>query len=513
MPAMRLNMRKTRDILRLRVGRKLTLRAVASSCGVSPATVTECVLRAKSAGLSWPLPDDLEEGQLEALLYPATTRQVHRPKPDCEYMHRELKRRGVTLQLLWQEYKAEHRDAGYQYTQYCDYYRKWRGSVDVVMRQQHRAGEKLFVDYAGMTFPVIEPNTGEVTDMQVFVATFGASNYTFAEIYPSQNVRDWSQAHIAAFEFFGGCAEILVPDNLKSGVTKPCLYNPVINRAYAELADHYGAVVIPARVRKPKDKAKVENGVLQVERWVLAPLRNQQFFSLSDARKVFREKLVELNAKPFSKLDGSRKTWFDSVDRPALLALPPRRFEHAEWKCDVGVNIDFHVVFEHHYYSVPHPLVRKRVDVRATDTTIEVLFRGRRVASHPRSALKGQYTTVDEHRPKSHRRYGDWSPDRLIRWAETFGPETGRLVQHILHDKPHPEQGFRSCQGLLRLGKTYGNDRLEAGCAHALAVGAQSYHSVKSILKNGLDRQPPVEPSVPDILVEHSNIRGPKYYN
>lgn len=512
MPANRLTMHKARNILRLRWGQKLSLRATGRSCGVSPSTVGDCEVRAKTAGLSWPLPD-LDDTALETLLYPPDPGRDDRPMPDFLHVYRELKRRGVTLQLLWQEYRAEHRERAYQYARFCGLYREWRGHLDVVMRQQHRAGDKLFVDYAGMHFNIIDPDTGEVTEMEVFVATLGASNYTFADIYPSQDVRNWARGHIDAFEFFGGSTVVVVPDNLKSGVTKPCLYEPDINRAYAELAQHYGSVVIPARVRKPRDKAKAENAVLQVERWILAPLRNQQFFSAAEAKKAFRQKLDELNDKPFSKLEGSRRSWFEQLDRPALQPLPAARFEHSEWKCDVGVNIDFHVVYDHHYYSVPHPLVKKRVDVRATDTSVEIIFRGNRIASHLRSYVRGTYTTQDGHRPKSHQRYGDWSPERLLRHAETFGPNTAALVQQILESRPHPEQGFRSCQGVLRLAKEYGPERLEMACIRALAVRAHTYGSVKSILKNGLDRQPLTEPARPELLVSHDNIRGPGYYH
>lgn len=506
-------MRKTREILRLRWGQGLSLRATARSCGVSPSTVNDCVVRAQTAGLKWPLSPKLSDTRLEELLYPAPVGRTDRPEPDFLHVYREMKRRGVTLQLLWHEYKSEHRERGYQYSHFCGRYRRWRDVLDVVMRIEHRAGEKLFVDYAGMKFDIADPKTGEVTPLEVFVAAMGASSMTFVDLHLAQDVRHWTQGHIAAFEFYGASPAVLVPDNLKAAVTRPCLYEPDLNPTYRELAEHYGAVVIPARVRRPRDKAKAENAVLQVERWVLAPLRNQTFFSLADARAAVRQKLTELNDKPFSKLEGSRRSWFQDLDRPAMRTLPSRRFEHADWKCDVGVHIDFHVVFDKHYYSVPHALVKKRVDVRATERTVEIMYRGTRVASHLRSYIPGKYTTLDAHRPKSHQRYGDWSPDRLIRWAETFGPNTTELVRAILEARPHPEQGFRSCLGLLRLAKKYDGARLELACLRALAVKAHNYGSVNSILKAGLDRQPLTEPDQPELLLEHDNIRGPDYYH
>lgn len=514
MPAVRLSMRKTRETIRLRWGLGRSLRETAASVGVGASTVHDVLARAKLAGLSWPLPDDLDDAALEARLYPPPRGRDDRPLPDFAAVYRELKRRGVTLELLWQEYRHAHPDAGYGYSRFCDLYRQWRGRLDVVMRQTHRAGEKLFVDYAGQRMPIVDPTTGEITEAPVFVAALGASSFTYAEVCAGQDVRSWIEAHCHAYEFIAGVPTITVPDNLKAGVITPDFYEPDLNPAYREMAAHYDTTIIPARVRRPRDKAKAENAVLQVERWVLAPLRKQTFFSVAEANRAVRERLEWLNDRPFSQLDGSRRSLWRELDRPALQPLPARRFELAEWKPNVGVNIDYHVAFDHHYYSVPYPLVHQRVDVRATTTIVEIFHKGRRVASHCRSAARGRFTTDPAHRPAAHRRYAEWSPARLIRWAETIGPETAALVGEILARKPHPEQGFRSCLGIIRLGRRYSAERLERACRRARALAAPSYRSVESILKHGLDQQPlPTAPSPTAPPVAHENVRGADYYH
>jgi transposase len=380
------------------------------------------------------------------------------------------------------------------------------------MRQQHRAGEKMFVDYAGQTISLIDPHTGEVSELQVFVAALGASNYTYAEACLGQDMRSWINAHINAYEYFGGVPEITVPDNLKSGVTKPDYYDPDINPTYQELAEHYGSVIIPARVKKPRDKAKVENAVLQVERWVLAPLRDQEFFSLNEINRAIRQRLEWLNNRSFAKLDGSRRSLFEELDKSALKPLPAKPYEMSEWKTKVAVNIDYHVEFERHFYSVPYTLVNNRVDIRATGNSIECFFKGQRVASHLRSRKRYGHSTKNEHRPKSHQEYAKWPPSRLVNWARTIGPATATMVQNILQAKPHPEQGYRSCLGLLRLGDKYSKARLEQACCRALRIKSSNYQSVKSILKTGFDQQP-LPPSAPKQLnLNHENIRGPDYY-
>jgi transposase len=428
-----------------------------------------------------------------------------------DYLFTELKRKGVTLQLLWYEYKQANSE-GYQYSQFCNHYRQWVKKLDVTLRQEHRAGEKLFVDYAGQTVPIVNRDTGELMDAHIFIAALGASSYTYAEATPAEDLPSWISAHIHAFEFFGGVSEILVPDNTKTGVTKPCRYEPDINPTYQDLAQHYGTTVIPARPGRPRDKAKVESAVLVAERWILAALRNHTFFSLSELNEAIADKLRELNSRKFQKLDTTRKELYESIDKPALKALPARRYEYAEWK-KARVNIDYHIEIDRHYYSVPYQLVRKQLDVRLTNSTVEVLFKNKRVASHKRSYRQGGFTTLREHMPKSHQKYLYWTPSRIIKWAGKNGPNTQKLITLILESRVHPEQGFRSSLGIMRLAKRYCPKRLENACVRALAIKAYSYKSVESILKNGLDQQPllfdQIKESHPPT---HDNIRGKHYY-
>ncbi|MCY7417224.1 MAG: IS21 family transposase, partial [Chloroflexi bacterium] len=415
------------------------------------------------------------------------------------------------LQLLHMEFKESHPD-GYQYTQSCRHYRAWQRHVDVVMRQEHRAGEKLFVDFAGQTIPIVDPDTGEITEAQLFVAVLGASSYTYAEALPSQGLPHWISAHVHAFSFYGGCTAIVVPDNLRSGVTRAHRYEPEINRTYEEMAAHYGCAVIPARPRKPRDKAKAEAGVLVVSRWVLAALRHRRSFSLAEANEAIRERLEWLNARPFRKLPGSsRLSLFIELDRPALRPLPAQPYEFATWKT-ATVNIDYHVEVDHHWYSVPHQLVGQVCDIRVTAGIVEVLHRRRRVASHRRSGKQRQFTTDAAHMPEAHRRHAEWTPGRIAAWAEKTGPSTAGLVTAIMASRPHPEQGFRSCLGIMRLGRRHGDERLEAAAARALAIGAHSYRSVESILKSGLDGQPLPGSEPVTSIGDHANVRGAGYY-
>lgn len=505
-------MRKIREVLRLKWACQQSLRQVARQCSISRPTVTEYLQRAEVAGLSWPLPAELDDARLEHLLFPAALeRATDRSVPDWSSVFTELKKKNVTKFLLWQEYRGLHPN-GYNYSWYCAQYRGWLGKRDVSMRQNHRAGERCFVDYAGHTMPVIDRHTGEITECQIFVAVLGASNYTFAEATLSQSLPDWIGSHQRAFDFFGGVTELLVPDNLRSGVSKAHRYEPDLNPVYHELAQHYGVAVIPARVRRPKDKSKAEVGVQVVERWILAALRHHSFFSLQDLNVCIQELLVQLNNRPFRKLPGSRRSQFEALDRPALQPLPATRYVYAEWK-KARVNIDYHVEVDRHYYSVPYSLVKQELDVRYTAHTVECFFRHQRVASHCRSRRVGHHTTLREHMPESHRQYGDWSPERLIRWARQYGPGTAEMVTRILRARRHPEQGYRSCLGILRLEKTYGGERLEAACQRALTLGTLRYKSIDSILKHGLDRQqtsPDTESPVPG---DHGNIRGPSYYH
>ncbi|MCP5188091.1 MAG: IS21 family transposase [Pseudomonadales bacterium] len=513
MPAKRLSMRKIKEVLRLKWAKGLSNRRIATACGIGRPTVSEYLRRATEAGLTWPLPANLDDAHLERLLFPpppalpADARGI----PDWAAIRQELKHKSVTLFLLWQEYRQANPD-GYQYSWFCEHYRAWRGKLDVVMRQDHRAGEKLFVDYAGQTVPIIDRLSGEIREAQVFVAVLGASNYTYAEATWSQSLPDWIGSHVRTFRFLGGVPELVVPDNLKSGVSKAHRYEPDANPTYQDMASHYGVAVFPARVRRPRDKAKAESGVLVVERWILAALRHRQFFSLGELNSVIRDLLEKLNTRPFKKLPGCRREHFEQLDRPALQPLPAEPYVYAEWK-KARVHIDYHVAVEGHYYSAPYALIKREVDVRITRNTIECFHRGNRVASHVRSHHKGRHTTDPSHMPESHRQAGEWSPERLMRWASKTGPATAKLIQTVLGSRKHPQQAYRACLGILRLGKAYGDDRLEAACRRALTLGSCRYKSIESILKHRLDEQPLDEQQELALPDTHDNIRGPAYYH
>jgi len=509
----RLSMRKIKEVLRLKWEKNLSARQIAISCDIARSTVQDYIFRSRAAGLAWPLPEGLDDASLEHLLYPPVRCKLpdKRPLPAMEDIHRDLKKKGVTLMLLWYEYRQAHPD-GYQYSQFCHLYHQWADKLDVCLRQTYRAGEKLFVDYAGQTMTVTDPLTGVVRDAFLFVAALGASNYTYVEASYTQDLPSWIASHVRALAFFGGVPEIIIPDNLKTGVTKPCRYEPDINPTYNDMAGHYGTVVIPTRIARPKDKAKVESAVGIVERWIIAALRNHTFFSLEELNKAISEKLTEFNNRRFQKMDATRKSLFETIDRPALKPLPSDPYEYAEWK-KARVNIDYHVEIEGHYYSVPYQLVREQVEVRLTSNTVEVLFKNKRVASHQRSNHRGRHSSREEHMPKAHQKYLEWTPGRIIRWAGQNGPNTQNLVTCILERRRHPEQGFRSFFGIMRLAKRYSRERLEAACGRALALNAYSYKNVESILKQGLDRQALPEPYVQAKPVLHYNIRGKDYYH
>lgn len=502
-------MRKIREILRLHAS-GCSQRVIARSVGSARSTVGECLTRARMAGVSWPC--ELDDASLEKALYPPLPQVLPalRGSPDWPTVHTELKRKGVTLFLLWEEYKAQYPN-GFQYSWFCQHYRAFACRVDLVMRQTHRAGAATFVDYAGHTVPIIDRYAGSAHDAQIFVAVLGASSYTFAEATLTQSLSDWLGSHQRAFNFFGGVTETVVPDNLKAGVTHPHRYEPEVNRSYAEFAAHYGVAVVPTRVAKPKDKAKVETAVLVVERWILARLRNQTFFTLAALNRAIAELLPLLNERPFKKLPGSRQSLYETLDRPALSPLPSTPYRFATWK-KARVNIDYHIEIQRRYYSVPYQLVKTEVEARLTEHTVEIFHRSKRVASHLRANKKGHYTTVNAHMPRPHREYAQWSPQRLVNWAQKTGPATAELIGHILDSRRHPQQSFRSCLGILRLGKSYTAERLEAACQRALHIGAFSYKSIESILKHKLDQQPlpatpPAQPSL-----SHDNVRGPDYY-
>lgn len=507
----RLPMRKVGEALRLKAA-GLSTRKIAASLGVGQSTVSEYLKRADGAGFGWPLPEGVTDADLEARLFRPQGGETRRglAPPDWAVVHRELRRKDVTLSLLWEEYRVIHPD-GYGYSRFCELYRRWEGRLTPVMRQHHVAGEKLFVDYAGATLDVVDPTTGEVREAELFVAVLGASSYTYAEATWTQALPDWIGSHIRAFDFFGGVPGQIVSDNLKSGVTKACFYEPTVNRTYADMAAHYDTAVIPARPYKPRDKAKVEVGVQVAQRWIAARLRNRQFFSLAELNAAIRELVEGINGKVTRHLGASRRDLFDELDRPALKPLPSEPYEYAEW-VERKVGLDYHVEVGRHYYSVPHQLLKKRLWARITARTVEIFHDGQRVASHVRTSANRRHTTVSEHMPASHRRYAGWTPEEIRRRAARTGPNTATLVDVILHERTHPEQGFRSCLGILRLAKSYGPSRLEAACLRALEINARSYTSVNSILKNHLDRRQP-EKAADGPAISHPNIRGADYFH
>lgn len=508
----KITMKKIREILRLKWDLNCSNRKIARSVGISSSTVSECLRRAKQKGLAWPLADGLDDEKLTQMLYiPCRNKVPEGLSIDWTYIHQELRRKGVTLQLLWNEYRTQYPD-GLCYSQYCKVYRDWTNQLEACMRQTYKAGEKLFVDYAGMTMPVvIDIHTGEIREAQVFVAALGASNYTYTEATWTQGLPDWIASHARAFNFFGGVSEILTPDNLKGGVSKAHRYEPDLNPSYFDMANHYGIAVIPTRVSAPRDKAKVEEAVQHVERTILAKLRDRTFFGLYELNEAIKPLLIELNQKPFQKLPGSRISLFETLEKPVLRPLPQRSYEFAEWK-KATPGIDYHIALDQHYYSVPYTLIKKTLDVRYTHNVVEIFYRGKRVSSHLRSHQKGSFTTVLEHMPKAHQEYAKWTPERIIRWAQSSGKSTAELAEKIMESRKHPQQGLRSCLGVMRLGESYGAERLESACQRALAIGGYSYKSVLSILQNNLDRQ--ALPELKDTLAtkNHEYVRGQDYF-
>ena len=510
-----LSMRQIKELLRLKHEHRLSVRKIARSSGLPVSTVGDYLKRAQMAGLSWPLPEELTEEQLLArLLGNGVTQTTASPPakglPDWKEIHQELRRKGVTLQLLWNEYHQSHPE-GYAYSRFCELYREWEGTLDPVLRQVHVPGQKMFVDWAGQTVPIHNPTDGTLSQGHLFVAVLGASNKTFAEAFPNEQLPCWIAGHVHAYAFYGGVASVTVPDNPKTAVVQACRYEPQLHRAYAEMAEHYGTVVLPARPRKPRDKAHVETGVQIAERHILAALRDQQFFSVGALNEAIIPLLARLNAKPFQKLEGSRDSWFETEEKARLLPLPATPFQLAVWS-KAKANIDYHVVVDNHFYSVPYQLVHEQLEVRKTESTVEFFHQGKRVAAHPLSHQAGRASTLEEHRPKSHQKHLQWTPSRLIDWAAKTGPHCAKVVEEILRRQPHPEMGYRSCLGIINLGKGAGLERLEAACKRALHFQTCSYRSIKSILQGRLENQP-IEEQLPLPSPSHENLRGGAYYD
>lgn len=509
----RVPMRKIRDVLRLR-SQGLSNREISLSLGIARSTVGEYVHRADVAGLSWPLPTGVSDADLDARLFPvrAANAKDQIPAPNWADVHKELRAKGVTLWLLWEEYRAIHPD-GYGYSRFCELYKRWEDRLTPTMRQRHVAGEKLFVDYAGMTLPVICPQTGEVHEAQVFVATMGASNLTFAEATLTQSLPDWIGSHTRAFAYLGGAPEQVVCDNLKSGITKACFYDPAVNRTYAEMAAHYGTAIVPARVRKPKDKAKVEVGVQIVERFIMARLRKQTFFSLAELNAAIRPLVDQLNAKTTRHLGASRADLYARIDRPAMKVLPADPYDYGEWK-KARAGLDYHVEVKKHYYSVPYTLMKKDLWVRIGERTLEVFHQDQRVAAHARSSGNRYHTTLKAHMPPNHRFQASINPTQLRERALRIGPNVHTFVDVLLAARRVPEQGYRSCLGVLRLADAFSPERLDAACEYALGLNRQSYSSLQSILKNGMESRPPHQHGAADgPAITHNNIRGATYFH
>ena len=506
-------MRKIRDILRLRLAGDLSIRQISASTKLSVGAIQKLLSKATALELVWPLPDDLNDVQLARLFYPdADTRTSSRFQiPDWSANHQELKHKGMTQQLLWEEYTRKYPNRCLSYSQFCDRYRHWCGRQKRSMRQTHKAGEKCFVDYCGQTVAIINADTGETCKAEIFVAVLGASNKTYAEATWSQQLPDWLGSHVRMFNYFGGCTAMVVPDNLKSAVTRACRYDPDLNPSYQQWAEHYQVAVVPARPYKPKDKAKAEVAVQIVERWILARLRHHSFFSLAELNQCIRTLLVELNQKPFKQLPGNRQQAFEQLDKPALKPLPRHPYQYVDIK-PVKVNIDYHVEYRQHHYSVPHQYVGEKLELHAAESLVTIFFRQQVLASHARSYKPG-ITTVAAHMPTRHRKHMQWTPGRLKNWARDIGPEVLIWVGKQLKSKAHPEQAYRVCLGLLNLSRQYPVERLDAACKIANRASLTRLKQIKSILKSNRDRLPEQLELQAELPQHHKNIRGPRDYH
>ena len=509
----RITMRKLRDILRLRLAAGLSIRQIHAVTRASTGLIQKLITRAEALGLGWPLPADLDDNQLQAMFYPqpSADHPGRYEPPDCQGIHVALKHKTVTLQLLWEEYREQCGSRAYSRSQFCDIYRRWQQLQKRSLRQVHKAGEKCFVDYCGPTVPIVNPHTGEIRESQVFVGVLGASNYTYAEATLTQSLPDWLASHSRMLTFFGGSPAIIVPDNLRSAVSKPCRYDPDLNPAYQQLAEHYGLAVIPARPYKPKDKSKAEVAVQIVERWIIARLRHHTFFSLAELNQCIKALLVALNDKPFKQLPGNRREAFAAIDQAELSALPSHAYEYVDIKT-VRVNIDYHVQYGHHFYSVPNEYVGEVLELHVSDRLVTAYFRQRQIAQHPRAYTAGMTTTA-AHMPVRHQKHLSWTPERLMNWAGEIGPAVKCWVTRQLEIKTHPEQAYRVCLGLLNLSKQYPLARLEAACNIANKHDLLRLKQIKSILKSNRDQQPEQLSIAVELPQDHDNIRGPHHYH
>ncbi len=507
----RISMQHIKEIIRLNNLGGQSNRTIATSCKVSPTTVGEYIGKYKESGISYEHFIELDDDSIRQIFLPSQPEKPHKkPMPDMDYLHKELSRKHVTMQLLWEEYIAEHQD-GYSRSQFSYIYQQWRKQLDPVMHMSHKAGEKVFVDFSGSRPSITDPLTGEITEVELFVGTLGASSYTYAVCVYSQQLENWILCHTKMFEYFGGVPECIVPDNLKSGVTDACFYDPEINRTYADLAAHYNSFVLPARPRHPKDKGKVENGVKIAQNRILASIRDKVFYSLQELNAAISEELEKLNDRQMAHINRSRRQLFEELDKPALKALPPEQFEMFAWKrCKVHVN--YHIAVDKINYSVPYTLIGKSVDVRYNSRLLEIFYNGKRVVSHIRSYNTACYVTIPSHMPSNHNILHAWSPEKISRWAEGIGEYTGIFVDTLISNSRHPEQSIKSCMGIKALSRKYPQERLEAACKRALDAGAVRYKHLKSILETGMDKISYIEPET-TIIPIHENIRGGGYYH
>jgi transposase len=503
-------MEKFREILRLHA-LGYSQCQIARSCDIARSTVQDYVRRASAKGLSYDDLSPLTDAEARALLGKGQRQPRQAPEAiDFAAIQRELKRKGVTLALLWQE-GLDTGQWNCSYGGFCRRYRRWKGRQNLSMRQEHKAGEKLFVDYCGLTLPVYDPIADQTIAAQIFVACLGASNYTFAEATPSQALPHWIGSHCRALSFFGGVPQVIVPDNLKSGVTAPCRYEPGINRSYQEFAQHYGLAIIPARPKHPQDKAKVEKAVQEVERQVLAPLRHQVFRSFSALNEAIRDRLERLNQRPMKSYGMSRQALFEQIEQAALTPLPQTAFVFAQWKT-AKVNLDYHIEVEKHYYSLPYWLVQRQVQVKFSEHQVEIFYEGQRVACHERSKVPYRHTTQAEHMPPEHWAYKRQSKQTFLAWAAHLGPQTVAQVDAIFALKDHEEQAFRTLKGLQRLAQSYGHQRFEAACGYANQFALVGLKRLRSVLENRLEPSTAPSPLPLAPLPLHENVRGPAYY-
>lgn len=500
-------LRMIKDVIRLKWEARLSHDGIAAALKVSKGVVARYVALAGAAGLDWEMVRDWDERELVARLLPRSADASPVVVPDWGRVHRELDRKGVTLMLLWQEYVAEHADQRtWRYTQFCELYKAFASRLKRSMRQRRRAGEKLFIDYAGPTVPLAGGGRA-----QVFVAAMGASSYTFACATEAQKLEDWIGSMVRALAFYGGVPQLIVPDNARAVIADPDRYEPRANLTVLDFARHYGTSILPARPVSPRDKATAESAVQVVTHWVLARLRHQRFDTVSEVDAAIAGLLPSLNDRPFQKLPGSRASTFAELDRPVLMPLPVSRYEIARFKT-VKVHIDYHVEIDGHRYSAPQARVGQTLEARLTAHAVELLLRGNRIASHARNSRRGGFTTVDAHMPAAHRAHRDWTPERLIHWGQRIGLATGEVVVRILERNKHPEHGYRACLGLLGLARRYGNARLEAACERTLVLGVFKYRHVRDILLNNRDQVDEDASDAGWTSPLHPNLRGPGHY-